>query len=897
MVCRATHHLYNLTLNKKQTTMRKIFILFAAMVFASSMSARVVTIKPSQLPVTNNARVEATIDSIDITISRGTVTSSEISVAQYEEIRFKSCDVFGYNKAYIRKIVFTCTANGSAKYGPGNFYIGEGLGYSFEENSNIGVWEGNLNEILFSAIPYEVRITSIEITTDREGDDPGQGGGDDPGEGDLITWEFTHNDYRVYADNTLNFNLYPREGWHFDDFGDLHRGEGDGVALFVNIPYTDLNDLTGVYSNDLSTVDLTSSGAIVVEGGKTKDITFTSATFIVNFTNNKTAYSISYLFKDTQGIEYVGEFANAALYSAGQGGGDDPGQGGGDDPGEGGDPVVTDPTNCAEAAAAALSVSADNEEYNGGKQYTIEGYVTSIKTPYSSQYNNISFWMADTKDGGEVLQAFRAACSSSDASPSVGDKVAVTGKLTKYNNTPEFAAGCTFVIKEKGEGGGTDPLPTEIGQVTTCAEAAEALAGVQPDVQVNNGADFTLRGYVTEIADQYSEQYGNISFWMADTKDGGNVLEAWRCKPESANELPEVGDLVEVTGKLKRHGSTPEFDQNCTCKIIEKAEGGDDPSHGSDDVPVVTEVYDVSYVLENSLELDHEGQIAVRGEITKIEVSGTSLSQNHTVSFFHVKDVNGGSGNFRFRICLSYKGAYFVSTDPAYDPESSERIFVNSVTDANDIEVKVGDVVVAWGSYAAEYNKDLSNCQLVEVSDDPGQGGDDTPTVEVHDVSYLVENYETFEEGDTLAVRGEVTDIVVSDLEMYEYHALSKIIIKDVNGTYDNFNLMKCLSINGAYFVSTDPAWDTEGYDEFYTNSATDANGIVVKVGDIIEAQGYHRKDFIRYLFGCQLLKISEKTAVETTKVAGAAVKSIENAMLIIERNGVRYNVMGQVVR
>ena len=45
------------------------------------------------------------------------------------------------------------------------------------------------------------------------------------------------------------------------------------------------------------------------------------------------------------------------------------------------------------------------------------------------------------------------------------------------------------------------------------------------------------------------------------------------------------------------------------------------------------------------------------------------------------------------------------------------------------------------------------------------------------------------------------------------------------------------------------------------------------------------------------LLAAPGESAVETTKVAGAAVKRIENAMLIIERNGVRYNVMGQVVR
>ena len=105
-----------------------------------------------------------------------------------------------------------------------------------------------------------------------------------------------------------------------------------------------------------------------------------------------------------------------------------------------------DPTNCAEAAEAALSVSGDNVEYKNGKEYTIRGYVTEIQTAYNSQYNNITFWMADTENGGKVLEAFRAACASEADAPEVGDLVDVTGKLTKYNSTPEFAAGCTFVI-------------------------------------------------------------------------------------------------------------------------------------------------------------------------------------------------------------------------------------------------------------------------------------------------------------------------------------------------------------------------------------------------------------------------------------------------------------------
>ena len=103
-------------------------------------------------------------------------------------------------------------------------------------------------------------------------------------------------------------------------------------------------------------------------------------------------------------------------------------------------------TTCYDARRAALSVSGNNVEYNNGQTYTIRGYVTSIATPYSDQHHNASFWMADDVNGGQVIEAYRCVAQSADEVPSVGDFVEVTGKLTKYNSTPEFAAGCTCTI-------------------------------------------------------------------------------------------------------------------------------------------------------------------------------------------------------------------------------------------------------------------------------------------------------------------------------------------------------------------------------------------------------------------------------------------------------------------
>ena len=102
--------------------------------------------------------------------------------------------------------------------------------------------------------------------------------------------------------------------------------------------------------------------------------------------------------------------------------------------------TVTEPTvlSCAQAAAYAATVSSGN--YEGG-QYVVEGYVISTQTSYPAY-----IWLADdpTASSG-TFEVYRPNNSSSDISSlSVGDKVRAVGYITKYGDTPEFAAGCTF---------------------------------------------------------------------------------------------------------------------------------------------------------------------------------------------------------------------------------------------------------------------------------------------------------------------------------------------------------------------------------------------------------------------------------------------------------------------
>ena len=214
--------------------------------------------------------------------------------------------------------------------------------------------------------------------------------------------------------------------------------------------------------------------------------------------------------------------------------------------------LLADPTNCAEAAEAALSVENNDDLYNDGKEYTIEGYVTAIQTAYNDTHHNISFWMADAADGGNVLQAYRAVCETADNAPAVGDKVSVTGKLTKYNTTPEFAAGCTFVITEKAA------EPQDLGEKTI----AEFL-------ELKNTKDIcTLKGTVSNITNTL---YGN--FDLTDATASVYVYGLLTAEGESKKFETlgiEEGDILTIKAVYGEYNGTPQI-KNAVFVSVEKA--------------------------------------------------------------------------------------------------------------------------------------------------------------------------------------------------------------------------------------------------------------------------------------------------------------------------------------
>ena len=189
---------------------------------------------------------------------------------------------------------------------------------------------------------------------------------------------------------------------------------------------------------------------------------------------------------------------------------------------------------CEQARSYALSL-ADNTE--GEISFTVEGYVTDLFT------NDTQFWMDDVEGNAKTLLVYKyKEVSPVGVALQNGAKVKVTGKAKRYGDKPELVNGKVEIIS----GGGT----VEVVEVTV----TEAVAACQALAQNATSTEtYAITGYITEIAYPYSEQYGNISFWMSDNlNDNGQVFQAYRAKCDAsiADKLVP-GARVKVTDKIK----------------------------------------------------------------------------------------------------------------------------------------------------------------------------------------------------------------------------------------------------------------------------------------------------------------------------------------------------------
>lgn len=119
------------------------------------------TFIPGNFNPVENTEFSITSGDITLTCTNGTITAERFGFFKYSDITFTSA---GND---IVKIEFTCTANGTAKYGPGSIKLKDGQTGTYTAGTDkIGTWTGKAESVAFTASENQLRATQIVVTLD-----------------------------------------------------------------------------------------------------------------------------------------------------------------------------------------------------------------------------------------------------------------------------------------------------------------------------------------------------------------------------------------------------------------------------------------------------------------------------------------------------------------------------------------------------------------------------------------------------------------------------------------------------------------------------------------------------------------------------------------------------------
>ena len=264
-----------------------------------------------------------------------------------------------------------------------------------------------------------------------------------------------------------------------------------------------------------------------------------------------------------------------------------------------------------------------------------------------------------------------------------------------YNNPYDFTP--KEVVEPKGTGTQADPF-----------NVAAALAKCEETGETATSEDYYAEGYVVSIS-ELSTQYGNATFMIADSKEGGDMLTVYRAKGPGNQSITDEnliknGDKVLICGKLVNFkGNTPEFTTGCYIVSINGEGGGEDP--GSDDTigteknPItVAEALAEINKLEDGASTSKEAY--VKGKISQIKgyynnsqityyISDDGQTTNE-IQIYNGKNVNGTDFAAQtdlavgMEVIVKGKLMKYVNKSGVMTPEMNGGVLVSKDGEGND---------------------------------------------------------------------------------------------------------------------------------------------------------------------------------------------------------------------
>ena len=322
------------------------------------------------------------------------------------------------------------------------------------------------------------------------------------------------------------------------------------------------------------------------------------------------------------------------------------------------------------------------------------------------------------------------------------------------------------------------------------------------------------------------------------------------------------------------------------------------------EAPIVHQ-YEVAEAIAAGLQENDE--VLVRGVITKIEFKGANFAKFGSVNIY-VADATDAEGEFEFFNCYSLNADTFRTSIPNYDPTDKTWAQFNEVADENGNTIHVGDTVIAFGKYKL-YNSTHelnTGCYLVDIKHAPVAPADTIKLdFNTENTTYAFVDNQYFSEYGT-------TDIYLSDINV---NASTHMFEGDGNYLVLDFYPEDANNVTGVYKAQDDETLDLE-YTYMLTINGTDtavvefADGTIqVEIGEVNKELGMAQLTLAGQLISTEgdiyaitALVIAyydflPEEGVEDVVIDPKAIKRLVNGNVVIIKNGVHYNVNGQVIK
>ncbi|MBQ9672414.1 MAG: hypothetical protein IJV34_06120 [Prevotella sp.] len=231
---------------------------------------------------------------------------------------------------------------------------------------------------------------------------------------------------------------------------------------------------------------------------------------------------------------------------------------------------------------------------NGGYYNSdLKNYISNVPFTESSTYSHPDYstsWYFNEQNDGQTggVQIYTSCYADFAAKLLSHKKLQITGVFKRYRDQWEIIIRSEDDVVElpddwePTDDGAETIAPKGTGTADNPFNVAAALAKCEEVGETGTTENVYAEGYIVSIS-EVSPQidgkgYGNATFMIADSKEGGNMLTVYRAKGldnqaiTDANIIKE-GDKVVICGKLVNFkGNTPEFTQGCYIVSI-NAEG------------------------------------------------------------------------------------------------------------------------------------------------------------------------------------------------------------------------------------------------------------------------------------------------------------------------------------